>query len=70
MANHYFQFKQFKIEQEKCAMKVCTDSCLFGAWISINSTVNSILDIGARNWFIEFNVSTKNYRCNRCYRNR
>ena len=27
-------------------MKVCTDSCLFGAWIEIDENVKSILDIG------------------------
>jgi tRNA1Val (adenine37-N6)-methyltransferase len=52
MSNHYFQFKQFKIEQEHCAMKVCTDACLFGAWVveylSEQSYSNEIqlLDIG------------------------
>lgn len=52
MSNHYFQFKQFKIEQADCAMKVCTDACLFGAWgVELLAAQNysrqiKVLDIG------------------------
>lgn len=52
MSNSYFRFKQFTIHQEHCAMKVCTDACLFGAWVarelmSAGCTTDNILDIGA-----------------------
>jgi tRNA1Val (adenine37-N6)-methyltransferase len=48
MPNSYFKFKQFTIHQDRSAQKVCTDSCVFGAWINptaING-VQNILDIG------------------------
>ena len=48
MGNPYFKFKQFTITQDQCAMKVSTDSCLFGAWVaSIVSNEKTVLDIGA-----------------------
>jgi len=41
-----FQFKEFRIEQDRCAMKIGTDGVLLGAWTSVQDAY-SILDIGA-----------------------
>ncbi|NNC44269.1 MAG: methyltransferase [Winogradskyella sp.] len=46
MSHKPFQFKQFTIEQDRCAMKIGTDSVLLGAWTKVNN-LHSILDIGA-----------------------
>jgi tRNA1Val (adenine37-N6)-methyltransferase len=43
--NKPFTFKQFKIHQDRCAMKVGTDGVLLGAWANIEAAQN-ILDIG------------------------
>ena len=45
MANDYFQFKQFTIRQEKCAMKVGTDGVLLGSWADLTHA-RRLLDIG------------------------
>ena len=42
-----FQFKQFSVQQDRCAMKVGTDSVLLGAWCPIENNPFSVLDIGA-----------------------
>ena len=42
-----FKFKQFAVEQDRCAMKIGTDGVLLGAWAPISNNPFSILDIGA-----------------------
>jgi tRNA1Val (adenine37-N6)-methyltransferase len=42
-----FKFKQFAIQQDRCAMKIGTDGVLLGAWTSLQNKPESILDIGA-----------------------
>ena len=45
--NKPFQFKQFSVNQDQCAMKIGTDGVLLGAWTSIESNPFSVLDIGS-----------------------
>ncbi|WP_282134535.1 tRNA1(Val) (adenine(37)-N6)-methyltransferase [Seonamhaeicola maritimus] len=47
MSQKPFQFKQFKINQDRCAMKVGTDGVLVGAWAPIEKNPFSVLDIGS-----------------------
>lgn len=42
-----FSFKKFKIDQDRCAMKIGTDGVLLGAWTTIAHSPASILDIGS-----------------------
>ncbi len=42
----YFSFKEFKVHQEQCAMKVGTDGVLLGSWVECNYSVSNVLDIG------------------------
>lgn len=60
MSNTYFRFKQFLIEQDKCAMKVSTDACILGAWTSINNDVQYALDIGAGTGLLSLMLAQKN----------
>ena len=59
MANDYFQFKQFTIRQEKCAMKVGTDGVLLGAWADVTQA-RRLLDIGTGTGLIAIMAAQRN----------
>lgn len=46
MPNDFFQFKQFTVQQDRCAMKVTSDACIFGAWVPVPDGVRRVLDVG------------------------
>lgn len=58
MGQPYFRFKAFTIWQDKCAMKVCTDSCAMGALINIENA-KLILDIGAGTGLLSLMLAQK-----------
>ena len=65
MPNPYFKFKQFTVYHDRCAMKVTTDACFFGAWCAeeiaqLSFDDPTLLDIGAGSGLLSLMIAQKN----------
>ena len=59
MPNDYFRFKQFRVEQGVCAMKVSTDACVLGSAASV-AGVTRLLDIGTGTGLLALMAAQRN----------
>jgi len=58
MSNDYFQFKQFAVFHDKCAMKVTTDGVLLGAWAETGNIARA-LDAGTGTGLIALMIAQR-----------
>lgn len=63
MPNPYFEFKQFTVYHDQCAMKVGTDGVLLGVWTKVDSA-STALDIGTGTSLISLMLAQRNGNIN------
>ncbi|WP_412559803.1 tRNA1(Val) (adenine(37)-N6)-methyltransferase [Winogradskyella sp. MIT101101] len=59
--NKPFQFKQFTVNQDRCAMKIGTDGVLLGAWTSVDHNPFNVLDIGAGTGILSLMIAQRSH---------
>jgi tRNA1Val (adenine37-N6)-methyltransferase len=59
LSNKAFQFKQFKVEQDRCAMKIGTDAVLMGALLPIDSKFKNALEVGSGTGVISLMIAQR-----------
>ena len=64
MGNKAFHFKQFKVEQDRCAMKIGTDAVLMGALLPLDSKRMEALEIGSGTGVISLMLCQRNPKLN------
>jgi tRNA1Val (adenine37-N6)-methyltransferase len=56
-----FNFKQFSVDQDRCAMKIGTDGVLLGAWTPLDNNPFSVLDIGTGTGIIALMLAQRSH---------
>ena len=56
-----FKFKEFSVNQDRCAMKIGTDGVLLGAWTSVDKNPFSVLDIGSGTGVLSLMIAQRSY---------
>lgn len=63
MTNQWFQFKEFKVDQNQCGMKVSTDACILGAlaaqFLFDKKNLRTVLDIGTGTGLLSLMLAQK-----------
>ena len=53
-----FRCKQFTVTQDRCAMKVNTDSLILGSWVNVGDAAH-ILDVGTGSGILARKLETQ-----------